>query len=163
MSLPNISFGASVMPMVLSSDFGPFPIEDEKYLVGIGLGVGLELIGRKRGPGDVTPGGIADHSGEVTDQKNNVVPEVLKLAELVELHRVAEMQIGPGRVEAFLDSQWLAAPELGFELGFDDQFVRASFEDGQLVGKVDGHGCEEGNGASATIRRSAGNAEAGTS
>ncbi|HXL84216.1 MAG TPA: hypothetical protein VN989_08835, partial [Casimicrobiaceae bacterium] len=30
------------------------------------------------------------------------------------------------------------------ELGFDDQLICASFEDGQLVGKVEGHGCEGG-------------------
>ena len=69
------------------------------------------------------------------------MPEVLQLAKLVELHSMSKVQIGPGRVEAFLDSQRLAALELGFQLGLDDQLIRASFEDGQLVGKVDGHGC----------------------
>ena len=54
------------------------------------------------------------------------------------------MQIGPGWVEAFLDPQRFAALELGFELGFDDQLIRATFEDGQLVGNVDGHGCGGG-------------------
>ena len=44
--------------------------------------------------------------------------EVLQLAQLVELHRVSEVQVGPGRVEALLDPQRLAASELGFELGF---------------------------------------------
>src|SRR5438105_5360009 len=91
-------------PGGIECDLGLFPIEDEKYLVGVGLGVGIELIGRKRRPGYVTTGGIADHSGEVADQKNNVMPEVLKLVKLVELHSMSKVQIGPGRVEAFLDS-----------------------------------------------------------
>src|SRR5207237_9426574 len=91
-------------PGGIECDFGLLPIEDEKYLVGIGLGIGLELVGRKRRPGDVTTGGIADHSGDVANQKNNVMPEVLQLAKLVELHSMSKVQIGPGRVEAFLDS-----------------------------------------------------------
>ena len=66
--------------------------------------------------------------------------EVLQLAQLVELDRVAEVQVGPGRVEAFLDPQRLAAGELRRELGLDQQLVGAALEDGELVLDVDGHG-----------------------
>ena len=33
-------------------------------------------------------------AGEVADQEDDVVAEVLQLAQLVELHRVAEVQVG---------------------------------------------------------------------
>jgi hypothetical protein len=65
------------------------------------------------------------------------VAEILQLLELVELNRVAQMKIGTGRIEAFLDPQRLAALELRGELGLDDQLVGAAFEDGELLGDVD--------------------------
>ena len=58
-----------------------------------------------------------------------MVAELLQLPELVELDRVTQMQIGTGRIEAFLDPQRLAALELRGELGL-----------GQLLGDVDRHG-----------------------
>ena len=76
--------------------------------------------------------------------------EVLQLPQLVELHRVAEVQVGPRRIESFLDAQRLAALELGGELRLDDQLVGATLEDGELVLDVGGHGSFR---ASATIRR----------
>ena len=42
-----------------------------------------------------------------------MVPEILQLAQLVELHRVAEMQVGARRIEAFLDVERLAARKPG--------------------------------------------------
>jgi murein DD-endopeptidase MepM/ murein hydrolase activator NlpD len=69
-----------------------------------------------------------------------VVSEVLQLAQLVELHGVAEVQVGPRRVEALLDPQRLAAGELGDELGLDEQFVGSALEHGEMVRYVDGHG-----------------------
>ena len=69
-----------------------------------------------------------------------MVAEILQLPQLVELDRVAEVQVGPGRVEALLDPQRLAAGELRGELGLDQQLVGAAAEDRELVGDVDGHG-----------------------
>ena len=69
-----------------------------------------------------------------------MVAQVLQLAQLVELHRMAEVQVGPRRVEAFLDPQRLAAGELGDELALDQQFVCAALENGKMVGYIDGHG-----------------------
>ena len=66
--------------------------------------------------------------------------EVLQLSQLVELDRVAEVEVGPGRIEAFLDPQRLAAGELLRELGLDQELVGAAAEDRELVLDVDGHG-----------------------
>ena len=69
-----------------------------------------------------------------------MVTEVLQLAQLVELHRVAEMQVGARRIEAFLDLERLAARELGAKLAFDEQLVGAAPEDGDVMVDVEAHG-----------------------
>ena len=69
-----------------------------------------------------------------------MMAEILQLAQLVELHRVAEVQVGPRRVEALLDGERLAARELCPQLGLDEQLVGAAFENGDLVVDVEGHG-----------------------
>ena len=59
--------------------------------------------------------------------------EVLHLAHLVQHHRVAEMDVRRGGIEAELDAQRLAAGELVRDLGLDDELVGAALEDGELV------------------------------
>ena len=66
--------------------------------------------------------------------------QVLQLPQLVELDGVPEMEVGPGRIEAFLDPQRLAARELRDELALDDQLVGAALEYGEVVIEVEGHG-----------------------
>ena len=68
------------------------------------------------------------------------MPEVLHLAHLVQHHRVPEMDVRRGRVEAELDPQRRAARELVRDLALDEEFVGAALEHGELVGDVDGHG-----------------------
>ena len=61
--------------------------------------------------------GIADHAGEVADQKDDRVPEILKVFQLAQQHGVAEMQIGRGRIEAGFHAQRLVRSQRFFELG----------------------------------------------
>ena len=68
-----------------------------------------------------------------------MVAEVLQLPQLVELDRVAQVEVGPRRIEALLDPQRLAARELRGELGLDQELVGAAAEDRQLLFDVDGH------------------------
>jgi hypothetical protein len=62
------------------------------------------------------------------------------------------MEIRSRRVESFLYAQRLAACELRDKLGFDDQFVGAALEYGELVGDVGVHT----SAASATMRTARG-------
>ena len=98
-----------VHPGRIEDDFGPVAVEDLEDLVAIGRGVARDVLARQRRPRRVLAGRVADHPGEITDQKQDVMAELLKLPELVQQHRVAEVQVGRGRVEAGLDAQRLAA------------------------------------------------------
>src|SRR6516164_7292670 len=132
-----------LQPFGVERDLGLVAVEDQEHLIGVGLCVRVQLFARERRARDVASRRIADHPGEVADQKDDVVPEVLELPELVELNGVAEVQVGPRRVEAFLDAQRLAALELRGELHLDDQLVGAALEDRKLmsdVRRLDWHG-----------------------
>ncbi len=75
------------------------------------------------------PGGIADHGGEIADEKNGRVPFILKVLELAQDDGVAEVQIGRGGIDAKLDAQRLArfsrALELRAQLLFTNDLRRA--------------------------------------
>ena len=94
-----------VAPLAVVADLGPRRVEHQAGLRVVGLGVGLDLLARQRRPRGVASGRVADHRGEVADQEDHRVPEVLQLPHLVEHHGVAEVDVGRGRVEAELDAQ----------------------------------------------------------
>ena len=91
------------------------------------------LLRRKRRTCRVAPGRITDQSSEVADEKDDLVPEVLELAHLVDEHGVAEVQIGRGRIEARLDSQRLAALEAWSAAPIRAEFRRSTLEFGEIV------------------------------
>src|ERR1051326_1646144 len=64
---------------------------------------------------------VADHAGEVADQELDLVAELLEVPQLVDDHRVAEVQIGSGRVQPQLDAELAAALKLFDEFLLDDQ------------------------------------------
>ncbi len=86
------------------------------------------------------PGGIADHAREVPEDHDDLVAEILKVAQLAQDHGVPEVEIGGGRIEPELDPQRRAAGprplELGPQLALDDDVRRAAPEDTELL--VDG-------------------------
>ena len=91
------------------------------------------------------PVGIANHAGEIADQEDDGVAEVLKMFELAQEHGVAEMKIGRGGIEAGFDPQRFAGGErllqLGAKLGLLHNFSRAFFDVGELFvdGREGGH------------------------
>ena len=61
---------------------------------------------------------VADHRGEVADEEDDRVPELLELPHLRHQDGVAEVEVGARRIEAGLHAQRLAgAPRRFFELG----------------------------------------------
>ena len=79
----------------------------------------------ERGARLVLSRGIADHPGEVPDQELHLVAQLLEVAQLVDHHGVAEVQVGRRRIEAQLDTQLASGGELFHELFFDNQLVGA--------------------------------------
>ena len=68
-------------------------------------GVGLDLVLGQLGPGLVAAGGVADQGRVVADDDDGRVAQVLKLPELAQGNRVAEVDVDAGRVDAVLDPQ----------------------------------------------------------
>ena len=97
------------------------------------LGVVLDLLAGQRRPGRVLPGRVADHAGEIADQEDHLMAQLLELAHLVEQHRVAQVQIGRSRVEARLDAQRAAAREPLGHLLLDQQLVAAALDHCEAV------------------------------
>ncbi|MNP42704.1 hypothetical protein D3C76_1364890 [compost metagenome] len=102
-------------------------IENLENLGLVGLGILENLLAGQRRARCALAAGIADHSGEVANQEDHLVTELLELAQLVDQHGVPQVQIRGSRVEACLDTQRLATLELFDQLGLDQQFFRTTF------------------------------------
>ncbi len=72
-----------VHPGRVEHDLGFFRIQHLEYLVAIGLCVFHHLLTRQGRTRGIFAARVADHPGEVTDQKQRVMAEILQLAHLV--------------------------------------------------------------------------------
>ena len=70
-----------------------------------GRGVGLDLLVGEQRAQRRAPGGIADARGVVADDQHDAVTGVLELAQLAQHDRVAEVDVGRGRVDPELHAQ----------------------------------------------------------
>jgi hypothetical protein len=95
-----------VAPLGVAADLRLLRVQDQRGLLEVGLGVGLDLLTGQRRPRGVAAGRIADQRGEVANQEDHLVAQVLELPHLVEHDGVAQVQVGCGRVQAQLDLQW---------------------------------------------------------
>ena len=95
-------------PLAVVADLGFGRVQHQTGLAVVSFGVGLDLLGCQRRAGAVAPGRVADQAGEVADEKDHLMPQVLQLAHLVEHHCVADMDVRCGRVQPQFDAQGLA-------------------------------------------------------
>src|SRR3546814_19061115 len=65
----------------------------------------MYLLGGQRRARDVAPAGITDHGGEIANQKNNLVAQILQLTHFIEYKGMPQMNVGRGGVEPQLDVQ----------------------------------------------------------
>ena len=112
-------------PLVVESDLGFLRIEDLENLSFVSLRVFEDLLVRQRRPRDLFPGRVPDHSREVADDEDDVMPELLKMLHLPDHDRVAEVKVGRGGIEADFHGQRLPARELGAEVFAIDQVDRS--------------------------------------
>ena len=133
-----------VAPLAVPAHLGPVHVDDQPDLVEVGLGVRLDLLARQRRARAVAPGRVADHGGEVADQRDHHMPQVLQLAHLVEHHRVAQVQVRRGGVHAELDAQrhtrGLGAGQLLHPVSLGQQLLAAPQAHGQGLPHLVIHG-----------------------
>jgi len=96
-------------PARIERHLGEIRVENAENLLAIGLGIAGDIFRGQWLTGLIAPGGVTDHAGEVTDEKNHLMAEGLELPQLINQDGMAEMQVGGGRIEARLDSQCTTA------------------------------------------------------
>ena len=126
-------------PGGVEDHFGFRRVQDLENLVLIRLCIFQHLLTGKWLACLVFSGWITDHAGEVTNQKEDVVAQVLELAQFVDQYCVAQMQIRCRGVEAGLDAQRTPFLELGDQLGFQQDFLGAPLDEGQRIVDRLGH------------------------
>src|ERR1035437_10362998 len=123
-------------PPAVEIDNRLFRAENLEDLRLVGFGVLRNLLPGQRRPRRRASRRIADHSGEIADQKDDRVTEILKMFQLAQEDRVAQVQIGCGRIKARLHLKRLTRSARAFELraqfGFLDNLRRALLEVSQL-------------------------------
>ena len=133
-----------IAPFRVVADFRFVEVENVARLIEVSLRILFNLLARKGRTGRVASGRIADRGSEVAHEEDHRVAEILKLAELVEHHRVADMNVGRRRIETELAaerrSRRLRAGELLLELGLNEEGVRAAGNGGHGFADVVRHG-----------------------
>jgi hypothetical protein len=94
----------------------------------VGSRVFADLLFAEGFAGDVLARGITDQAGEITYQEHGVMAQILELAQLVDEHRMPQVQIRRGGVEARLDPQGPARPELLCQVPLEQDLVGTASE-----------------------------------
>ena len=92
-------------PLAVAADLGADGIEQLEGLILVGLGVAVEDLGRLHRAQRVLVRRVADQSGEVADQQDRLVSELLEQGQLAQRDAVADVQVGRGRVNPEIDAQ----------------------------------------------------------
>ena len=116
-SVTQSRLGELAQPAAVEVHDGLHRVENLEDLLLVGLGVGRHFLGRHRLARHVLPGRIADQAGEIADQENHRVAEILKMFELADQNGVAQVDVRRGGIEARLHAQRLAGFLRALELG----------------------------------------------
>ena len=120
------------LAVVAHLELGGVVVEDQEGLLLVGLGVGVDDRAVEARPRLAAPRRVADARRVVADDEHRDVPGVLELAQLVEDHGVAEMDVGRRGVDAELDAQRpalaLGERELGLESALGEHLDGADEE-----------------------------------
>ena len=129
-----------VEPLGVVADFSFTGVEDFEDLSLVGFGVGVDLLACEGLAGDVAAGGVAYESGRIADEEDDLVAELLEVAQLAHEHGVAEVEIGSGGIESGFDAERAAGfervREALAEVADADDFGGAFLEQVELL--VDG-------------------------
>src|SRR2546430_7578189 len=86
-------------PAAVEINHGFLRVQNLEDLGFVGFGVLFDLVAAQRLARDGAARRVADHSGKIADQKNYRMPEVLKVLELADQHRMSQVQVGRGRIK----------------------------------------------------------------
>src|SRR2546421_2169931 len=92
-------------PFAVEAHLGAVVIENAEHLLLVRLGVGGDLFLAQRRTCRVAPRRISDHPGEVPDQEDDGMAQLLEAPHALERNRMSEVQIGGGGIESHLDPQ----------------------------------------------------------
>ncbi len=126
-------------PAGVECDHGLFRIENFEHLAFVGFGIGEHLLFRQGRAGFGTAGRVADTAGEVSDEKDHGMPQLLKVAHLVHDHGMSQMQIRGCGVKSHFDAQRRAAGDFFAQFSLVDEFGNAAFDACHLLVDVE-HG-----------------------
>jgi hypothetical protein len=87
------------------------------------FGVRVDLVARELRARGVLPRRIADHAGEVADEKNGNVAQFLESTQLADHNGVAQVNIGSGGIGSEFHAQWLAGGRRFLELRAQFRFA----------------------------------------
>jgi hypothetical protein len=120
-------------PVAVVNDFSFRAVEDFEGLVRVGGGVDEDLVASEGRAGRRAAGWVANGGGEVADEKDRLVAEELKLAELLKRDRVAEVDVWRGGIDSEFDAERAAKAEFFQEFFFGKDLGGAGGELGKLV------------------------------
>src|SRR5208337_5639526 len=103
-------------PSAVKIHHGFFGTENPENLRLVSLSVLRNLLASQRRPCRRASRRIADHPGEISDEKDHSVSEILKVFELAQQNGVSQMQIRSRRIEARLHPQRVPRSQRAFEL-----------------------------------------------
>lgn len=132
----DVLVGHFAEPFAVIADFGFFAIEDFESLFGVGFGVFEDFFAGEGRAGGGASGGVADGGGEVADEEDGLVAELLELAEFFEDDGVTEVDVWGGGIDAEFDAEWAVEGKFFAEFFFGENGGGAGEEDAELV--VDG-------------------------
>src|SRR5690625_1655408 len=84
--LDEIDSGEFAHPLAVKRDAGFFRIQNLEDLFLVGPGILEHLFTGQSLAGDILATRVADHACEIANQKDDFVPELLKLSELINEH-----------------------------------------------------------------------------
>ena len=120
-----------IHPSRVEHDLGLVRVQHFEYLLAIALRISQHLLARQGRARGVLARRVAYHAGKIADQKQRVMTQILQLAHLIQQHRMPQMQIGRGRIEARFDAQRACLRQLFDQLGFYEQLIGSALDDSQ--------------------------------
>ena len=94
-----------VAPFTVVANFGFGRVQHPAGLLVIRFGIGLNLLLRERWPRGVAARRVTDQCGEIANQKDHGVTQILQLTHFVEHHRVPQVDVWRRRVQPQFDAQ----------------------------------------------------------